>query len=221
MCDPLSIAGVALTIGSTFLSSQAANKVERSRNAAINTETNRQEELQKRAQATLLQNTQKFTPENVNQGIQAAEDARTERLQSNVTGGDTLADVNFGPSAPNSVREDAARRVNEGLASGKEFAGQLAGLGAFGEQQFGTRLDLSRLAESMGALGTESRNSAAILPLELNSANRAGDKLRGIADITGALGSVANFGSAVGANPFGPIPGSTGLNSGVFQSGPR
>ena len=203
MCDPLAIAGVALTLGSTFLSSRAANKVERSRNAAINTETNRQEELQKRAQATLLQNTKKFTPENVNQGIQAAQDARTERLQGNVTGGDTLADVNFSPSAPKIVMEDAARRVNEGLASGKEFAGQLAGLGAFGEQQFGTRLDLSRLAESMGQFGTESRNSAAILPLELNKANRAGDSLSGIADITGSLGSLANFGSAVGANPFG------------------
>jgi hypothetical protein len=203
------------------LSSRAASKVESQRNAAINTETNRQEELQKRAQATLLQNTKKFTPENVNQGIQAAEDARTERLQANVTGGNTLADVNFSPSAPKIVMEDAARRVNEGLASGKEFAGQLAGLGAFGEQQFGTRLDLSRLAESMGQFGTESRNSGAILPLELNKANRAGDSLSGIADITGALGSLANFGSAVGANPFGPVPGSTGLNSGVFQSGPR
>jgi hypothetical protein len=117
--------------------------------------------------------------------------------------------------------EDAARRVNEGLASGKEFAGQLAGLGAFGEQQFGTRLDLSRLAESMQQFGTESRNSAAILPLEFNKANRAGDSLTGAADITGALGSLANFGSAVGASPFGPLPGSTGLNSGVFQSGPR
>ncbi len=203
MCDPLSIAGVALTLGSTFLSSRAASKVERSRNTAINTETNRQEELQKRAQATLLQNTKKFTPENVNQGIQAAEDARTERLQGNVTGGDTLADVNFGPSTPNIVREDAARRVNEGLASGKEFAGELAGLGAFGEQQFGTRLDLSRLAESMGAIGTESRNSSAILPLELNKANRAGDNLTGFADVAGGLGSVANFGSALGVNPFG------------------
>ena len=203
MCDPLSIAGVALTLGSSFLSARAASKVERSRNMAMISETNRQEDLQKRAQAALLQNTEKFTPENVNQGIQAAEAARTERLQGNVTGGDTLADVNFSPSAPKIVMEDAARRVNEGLASGKEFAGQLAGLGAFGEQQFGTRLDLSRLAESMGQFGTESRNSAAILPLELNKANRAGDRTTGFADVLGSLGSVANFGGAVGANPFG------------------
>ena len=185
------------------MSAKAANKVERQRSMAMISETNRQEELQKRAQATLLQNTKKFTPENVNLGIQAAQDARTERLQSNVTGGDTLADVNFSPSAPKIVMEDAARRVNEGLASGKEFAGQMAGLGAFGEQQFGTRLDLSRLAESMGQIGSESRRSSAILPLELNTANRAGDRTAGFADVLGSLGSVANFGSAVGANPFG------------------
>jgi len=177
------------------LSSQAANKVERQRSMAMISETNRQEELQKRAQTELLKNTDRFNPEDVNQGIQDAHDARTERLQGNVTGGDTLADVNFSPSAPNIVQEDAARRVNEGLASGKEFAGQLAGLGAFGEQQFGTRLDLSRLAESMGQIGTESRNSSAILPLELNEANRAGDSLTGVADIMGSLGSVANFGA--------------------------
>jgi hypothetical protein len=97
------------------------------------------------------------------------------------------------------VRENLGKSLSEGLAEGKSFAGRLGRFGAFGDLQFGNQLDLARLGERQGLLGTESRRSNAILPLELQDANRAGSGTRLFGDILGGLGSIANLGSAVGA----------------------
>lgn len=212
MCDPLTIAGMALTLGSTFMSSMASNKVENARSAALVSETQRQDRLQQEAIGNLQGTQEAFTPERQSAGIEAAAQERIERLQRNVTGGAegtaTVADIPLTRSAPNIVRENAARELNKGLGEGKDFAKRLGRLGAFGENQFQNRIDLSRLAEKMGMTGAESRGSANILPLELQSANRAGDSLTGLADILGGAGSAANLGGAVGFNPFSsPVPG--------------
>lgn len=203
MCDPLTIAGLAFTVGSTFLSSQAANKVERARNRASVAEIGRQEAFQKAAAKQVLDAQAGFTPEQQSEGIEAAAQERIERLQGNVTGGEFApGDIPVAGSAPSIVRETAAKSISEGLGAGKTFASQLGRLGAFGEQQFGNQLGLTRLGEGLTNLGKESRGSANVLGLELNRANRAGNTLSGIGDILGGVGSVANLAGAVGSNPF-------------------
>ena len=203
MCDPLTVAGLAFTLGSTFLSQRAANKVERSRNKASVAEIGRQEQFQQAAAKQVLDAQGNFTPERQNEGIEAAAQERIDRLQGNVTGGEgDPNDIPFAPSAPNIVRETAAKAINKGLGEGKNFAARLGRLGAFGENQFGNQVDLLRLGEGLNNTGKESVNSANILGLELNRANRAGDSLTGFADALGGVGSVANLASAAGANPF-------------------
>lgn len=213
MCDPLTIAGLALTAGSFVTSAFANNQVEDARSKVALAETTRQEDLQRRAIGKVDAATERFTPEILNQGIEQAAQARTDRLQNNAEGaGDQSPnDLPLTASAPRIVRETAARELNKGLEEGKSFAARLGRLGAFGENQFQNRLDLGRLSETLGQIGTESRNSAAITPLEFQTANRRGDTLGGISDILGGLGSAANLGSAVGFSPFGtggpgPLP---------------
>jgi hypothetical protein len=179
-------------------------------------ENTRQDDLQRQAIASLKGTQEQFTPEFQNEGIEAAAAERIERLQGAVVGsGETeavVADLPFAGSAPDIVRETAAKRLSEGLAEGKGFAKRLGRFGAFGEQNFQNRLDMNRLGERMGMIGGESRNSAQLLPFELDAANRAGDTMSGFADILGSLGSVAGLGSAVGANPFGGFGALTGTS---------
>ena len=210
MCDPLTLAGLALTAGSFVASQVSQNQVSRERGNVALAESTRQEDLQRRAIGQVDAATERFTPEVLNQGIEQAAQARTERLQGNAAGaGDQSPnDLPLTGSAPRVVRETAARELNRGLGEGKSFAARLGRLGAFGENQFQRNLDLGRLSETLGQIGTESRNSANIAPLEFQTANRKGDTAGGISDILGSLGSAANLGSAAGFNPFGssPIP---------------
>ncbi len=210
MCDPITLAGLALTAGSFVTSAIANNQVEEQRSQVALSEATRQENLQRQAIGQIDTATERFTPETVNQGIEEAAQARIDRLQGNVEGaGDQDPnDLPLTASAPRIVRETAARELNKGLGEGKSFAARLGRLGAFGESSFQRNIDLGRLGETLGQLGTESRNSAAITPLEFESANRKGGTLRGISDILGGLGSAANLGSSVGFSPFnkGPSP---------------
>ncbi len=204
MCDPLTAAALALAAGGFATSQISQNQVSRERSRVAVAESARQEALQRRAIGKVDAATEEFTPDILNQGIEDAAQARTERLQGNAAGaGDQSPnDLPLTGSAPRVVRETAARELNRGLTEGKSFAARLGRLGSFGEAQFQKKLDLGRLSETLGQIGTESRNSANILPLELQTANRKGDTLAGISDILGSLGSVANLGSAVGADPF-------------------
>ncbi len=220
MCDPLTLAGLALTAGSFVASQVSQNQVSRERGNVALAESTRQEALQRRAIGQVDTATERFTPEVLNQGIEQAALARTERLQGNAAGaGDQSPnDLPLTGSAPSIVRETAARELNRGLTEGKSFAARLGRLGSFGEAQFQNKLDLGRLSETLGQIGTESRNSAAIVPLEFQSANKAGRTAGGISDLLGGLGSVANLGSAVGAgtgSPFG-----TTTSTAPFTFGP-
>lgn len=200
MCDPLSIAGLAFTVGSSFLSAQSAAKVEKARNRAQVAEIRRQTDLQRQSAESVAKTQQEFTKEKVNEGIDKATEERTERLRSSVTGGgdQTGGDIPTEGSAPTIVRETAGRELARGLARGKEFAGQLGALGAFNENQFNQGISLARLGERTQRFAQDSANSAAILPHELQAANQKGKSLAGFADALGAIGSVANIVGATG-----------------------
>lgn len=214
MCDPVTaaaIASVALTAASAAAAQNAASQTARARSQAAVVESTRQEGLQRRAIGELEPVTAGFTPEAQNLGIEQAGEERVRRLQSNVeSAGDLSAtDLPLTGSAPNIVREVAGRELSRGLGEGKAFAAQLGRLGAFGENQFRNRVNLGRLGETLGQVGAESRNSSAIFPLELDTANRAGDTSKGVSDILGALGSGASQFSATGSgtgSALKPLP---------------
>ncbi len=210
MCDPISIAGVALTVGSTLLSQRAASKVQKARNNASSAEALRQEEF-RRQQAAAFDDTSKgFNRKDQEAGIDTAalarEDSFTENLRTFSPG-----DVPTAGSAPRIVRENLANELNRSLGEGKSFAKRLARFGASGENQFGNQVTLGRGAQDQARLGGFSAGSSGILPLEFQAANQKGAGLRTAADITGALGSVANLAGAVGAKlpTFGSATGTS------------
>ena len=208
MCDPISIAGVALTVGSTLLSQRAASKVQKARNNASSAEALRQEEF-RRQQAAAFDDTSKgFNRKDQDAGIDTAalarEDSFTENLRTFSPG-----DVPTAGSAPRIVRENLANELNRSLGEGKSFAKRLARFGASGENQFGNQVTLGRGAQDQARLGGFSAGSSGILPLEFQAANQKGAGLRTAADITGALGSVANLAGATGGLTAGSATGTS------------
>ncbi len=208
LCNPLAIASIALTVGSTFLSQRAANKVQSARNSASSAEALRQEEF-RRQQAEAFDDTSSgFNREDQDAGIDTAalarEDSFTENLKTFRPG-----DVPTTGSAPKIVRENLAKELNRSLGEGKSFAQRLARFGAPGENQFGNRVTLGRGEQDQARLGGFSAGSSRVLPLEFLAANQRGAGLRTAADITGALGSVANLAGATGGVTAGPATGTS------------
>ncbi len=204
MCDPFTIAGLALTAASTAASAISSRKVEKNRNRAQVAENQRQRDLQNKSIDAVQETQKNFDPALQREQLAAAEQARADDLARNATGGGfSVSDIPIAGSAPRVVRETAAKELSEGIGRGKDFAKNLGVMGGFGDLQFDNRLMLQNLGEQQGLLARESAGSSAILPLELQKANRSGNTLAGVGDILGGLGSVANLAGATGYNPFG------------------
>ena len=210
MCDPVSIAGVALTIGSTLLSQRAAQKVGKARNSANSAEALRQEGFRRQQAAAFEDTSSGFNRKDQDAGIDTAalarEDSFTENLRTFSPG-----DVPTAGSAPRIVQENLAKELNRSLGEGKGFAKRLARFGASGENQFGNQVTLGRGAQEQARLGGFSAGSSRILPLDFLAANQKGAGLRTAAGITGALGSVANLAGATGGLTFGPATGTSSV----------
>ena len=208
LCDPISIAGIALTVGSTFLSQRAAQKVGNARNRANSEEAFRQEGFRRQQAGAFEDTSSGFNRKDQDDGIDTAALAREESFTDNLASFNP-GDIPTAGSAPRIVQENLAKELNRSLGEGKSFAQRLARLGAAGENQFGNQLTLGRGAQEQARLGSFSAGSSRILPLEFHAANQQGAGLRTAADITGALGSVANLAGATGGVTADPATGTS------------
>jgi hypothetical protein len=100
------------------------------------------------------------------------------------------------------------------LQYGKNQALSQAQLSAFGANQLGNNINLSRNASRLGGIGTSSAQSSNLYGLELDAANRAGDSQKSLADQFTLLSHVGNLAAGSGVpqtrnalGTFGPIGG--------------
>ncbi len=206
LCEPASIAGAAMIIGSTLLSQQAASKVQKARNSASSAEALRQEDFRRQQAAAFDTTSEGFTRKRQDEGINTAALAREESLGGNLKGF-SPGDVPTTGSAPKIVQENLAKELSRSLGEGKDFAKRLARFGAVGENQFGNTVTLGRGAQDQARLGGFSAGSSSILPLEFQAANQKGAGLSTAAGILGGLGSAANVAGATGGLTFGSATG--------------
>jgi hypothetical protein len=220
MCDPLTIAGMALTAGSTVANTMAANKVAKARSAAMSAERLRQQGFDREAEA-----------------LQATEESRykdfgTKQGQRGQQLGDYLAKAGTsdqGPAGPEPSdvlpASDSAVTVQE-TGKQKGAANQYLtqqGKALGGVRSFGDYLgDVLRLqgrdAGQIGQIGGFKRGSADVLPFELESAGHKGDSMKAFGDILNFGGSLAmgkGLQGDMGATgfPIAPIAGPGDLNA--------
>lgn len=209
MCDPLVIAGLALSAGSAVVNSIAANADAKARDSVLAAERMRQQSYDREVDALNNQARDRyvgFVPQ-----MEQTADNLGDYLSSRVGPSE---DVNAVPSAlPSStsgvVNQERAKQTDEAQDYVDQQVGALASMRSFGDLLGDISLMQGRDARSVGTIGGFKRGSQNLVPIELNEAAKAGDNWRLFADILGGAGSAATSygiggGSGNLASLFGP-----------------
>lgn len=221
MCDPLTIGGIALSIGSTVANTMAQNKVQKARDEALAAERIRQNKLDQEAQALNVQSQDRY------QGFEGKQEDRSKQLGDYFASQQIEANdaANAGTQAmvlPQSgsnvtVQEEAKQRGQARDFTDKTGAA-LGELRSFGDLLGGISRDQARDATQVGVLGGFKRGSSNVVPYELEAANQAGNGMKLFGDVLGLGGGLALNSGLSGAK----LPGLGGGKSAVstFPSAP-
>lgn len=222
MCDPVTIAGIALTGLSTGLNAAAQGQVQKARTESMAAERIRQNALDHQADA-INANSQK-TYENFG----TDQEAKTQKLSEYFTG-QTAAPPSEETALPTSSSNIVVNEQNKQNSAVKAFTDQqgraLGNLRAFGDLLGDNSRLQARDANLIGQIGSFKNGSQGVLPYELEAANQAGNGLKLFADLAGGAGSIAtgiglSGPAAIGVNSIGSAGAGLGAGaSGVAKFG--
>lgn len=207
MCDPISIGGAVLTLGSLAANSAASGQVADARNDALNAERIRQRGLQQETDALNAQSQDRY------KGFEGQQEKRGGEL-ADFYKGETAAAVDGAPKAmPASssnvtVQEQGKQQVKSGKFNDQQ-AGALGDLRSFGDLMGGIGRLQARDASQIGQINGFRRGSSNLLPLDLDAASSAGGGMGTLGDILGAGGQL------------GLSAGLSGAGSGLFGGAPN
>ena len=204
MCDPISLAGLALSVGSAVANNAAANEAAAARSSALAAERWRQQGLESQQK--------KFSDESL-EGLSDFSEDQGARAQ-------TLADLYRGPTQTTEANADAGTVAPEGAASitVREMAKQagaakgrtdanaqrLANTRAFGDLLGQQMTGIQRNSSNIDQLTGFRRGSSDALTFELDSAAQQGAGKRFLGDLLGGAGAlVGGYAAQAGAgNPI-------------------
>lgn len=203
MCDPLTIAGVALTAASSVAGMSAQSQVDSARNDVTNRELFRQGGFDNEAKAVNNQARDRY--ENVNAGADAKRKEIADFYKSNSgdlpTSGPTAGTMPT--TSSNVIVQEGKKQRDKVGAFNTQQNESLAGLRSFGDYFADAGLGTARDAGELGMINNFKKGSQAVVPFELQKANTAGNGTKLLGDILGGLGSVGTFAGLSGMNPFG------------------
>lgn len=228
MCDPITIAGIALTAGSTVVNTMAASRVQKARDQALAAERIRQSGFDQEAQALNTASQDRYQNFQEQEGQRASElgqyfsDQRVGQDQANQA-------ATAEQTAPQSGSDITVREEQKQRGKARDFTNQqgqaLGQLRSFGDVLGEIGRFQSRDASQIGQIGGFKRGSSAIVPLELDEANHAGDGLKLFGDLLNLGGGFAlNKGLSGGAGAVGSTAAAdpwAGLRSVGPYSAPR
>lgn len=210
MCDPLSIAGLVMTVGSTVANTMAADQQAKARAAAMETERHRQGRLDQENEALNLTSRDRY------EDFEGQQEERGSKLADYFTDGEATAEANqhaVNAMLPTSGSDITVREEQKQSGLAKSFTDQqgqaLGQLRAFGDVLGGIGRDQARDASSIGQINSFKRASSGIMPLELEAANQKGAGARMLGDVLGLGGGLlmnGGFGGNSGVNYFPKAP---------------
>jgi hypothetical protein len=200
MCEPMMIgAGLmsAASIGANMLGDQ---EQQGARGAAIGAENVRQQGFRNQGSelfdSTLpLAGAPAQTAANAeNAGKRSAKDGAMLEANPGVYG-------TAGASLDGESKSSIARALSGALSRGKQQAKLNADVNGVGDTTSKLGVTLGRAGQWQNIFGNNARSSAALLPGELETANRAGGTMRGIGEILGAGGQAMGTAGLMGGGP--------------------
>lgn len=180
----------ALTAAGTGAQMAGASSAQHSMNSKMAAELQRQQEWQKQASNTFAQSLAQSGPD-------------TAQAQMKKGSEDKLAAYNQLGAQP-AVFSQPGLAVSgpvQSMSQGTTLANSntvRANLGGLDEWSLNQMIKNIRAQQQLGLIGANSRQSASLLPGELNNASHAGDDLSGIGSLIGSLGKLTLSANAVG-----------------------
>lgn len=195
MCDPLTIAGAALSAGSMVANNAAENRIAKARKNATEAERIRQRGYESEAAALNDQSQGRY------KNFQGKQADKTAQLADYFTGQNqglpTGSEANGAPAevmptsgANNIVTQEIAKQKGKAKAFGDQQGRALAAMRGFGDLLADNSRLQARDASQIGQIGGFMRGSSAVLPFELEAANAKGAGMQQFGSILGAAGQL-------------------------------
>lgn len=197
MCDALTIAGLALSLGGVGLQGLGAKKASKAQAAVGEAELRRQRGFGEESAGVFDASLGKFG--------RGSQDARRE---SRAAVREAAVDANVGAnnpavpvvgSAPTVVKNTIARSIRDAIDFSKDQGRAQGRLSSFGDLAFDNNVDLTRSGISQARIGGFSRGSSGVVPLELADAANSGSGLRSFGGLLRGAGTVASLAGVLGA----------------------
>ena len=218
MCDPLTIAGIALTGASAAANSAASSQVAKARTTALREERARQKGYDQQGDTINAHAQDQFS------GFQDKQAARAQTLGDFFTGQDAApptADRAIPMPSSNLVVDEQAKQAGKAQAFTDKVGTALGNLRSFGDVMGTDSRATARDASSLGQLYGFKQGSNAVLPFELDAASQAGNGMKMFGDVLGGLGSLATLGGLTGAFGAAKAGASAGAAAGTATAAPR
>lgn len=221
MCDPLIIAGIALTAGSMVANNAAQGQVDNARSEVLAAEARRQSGFNREVEQLNTQSQDRYV------GFEPQQEQRATEL-ADMFATDVTDPNNAGVipgSSSNIVNQETDAQVGAAQDYVDQQSGALADMRSFGDMLGSTSLLQARDASKVGQIGGFKQGSQGVVPYELDDAGKSGDGMKMFADVLRIAGTTmtgAGIGGGGGsiADMFGKgstgfVPGMTGPSLGL------
>lgn len=182
----------------------AAQKSSKAMTAVQQLEAERQDRLNKEADALLSQGVEDNSRMSVDTQLEENKNKRLAVMNeavANIPVGDAVS--RLGESGQNRlVQSEAAAKAAEGKAVNKGVGEAIAAMGSLSDTNMNTGIRNARGLQNVGMIGSFKRGSSQVAGIENETASRAGENLSQIGDILNTLAVVSGGYAAQGTTPW-------------------
>lgn len=190
----MTIAGIALTAGSTLANSIAQSRVAKARSNVLAAERTRQQGFDQEANALNTQSQNRYQDFNGQQDNKAAELGQYfagQKIENANANQAATQELNVPATSSNIVTQEEQKQRGKADAFGNQQGEALGNLRAFGDVLGGIGRLQARDAGQIGQIDSFKRGSSGVVPYELDSANNAGGGMNLLGDLLGLGGTLA------------------------------
>lgn len=223
MCDPMTIASVAISAVGTGMQMQAQKKAQKAINNAVNANGIANDKLREQSRQGVVDTTQKFSRESFDRN-QADETGKVQAKLTDALSAGKLPGEYYGGAQSENTRGYTEQKTTETNDFSKQMADALARLRGFGQGQAVNTQRVQRAGEVVGMNQNKEAGNNAVLPLQIEAAKQKGssplgDLFTGIGSATlgPSLSSSGSFLGDVGAGLKSGLNG-TGFGTGYDVS---
>ncbi len=204
MCELMTNLTYAAMAAGTAAKYAAADKSSKAMSAVQRLEAERQERLDKEAEALLANSTEENTRMSVDTQLDENKNKRLAAMNAAVDAipvGDAVS--RLGESGKNRlVQAETASKSAEADAVNKSTGSAMASMGSLADTNLNLGISNARGLQNISKVGNFKRGSGQVANIENESASHAGDNLSQIGDILNALAVVSGGYAAQGTTPW-------------------